>query len=68
MVTIEVFEVLSVAMTSSPKVVGTGKISSILGFQDPLNSVLNSILSSGSRAFASLGRIDALDKSTTFKI
>ena len=43
--TVEVFEVLSVAMTSSPEVVETEKISSILGFQDPLNSVLNSVLS-----------------------
>ena len=42
---VEVFEVLSVAMTSSPEVVRTKKISSILGFQDPLNSVLNSVLS-----------------------
>ena len=42
---VKVFEVLSVAMTSSPEVVGTEKISSILGFQDPLNSVLNSVLS-----------------------
>ena len=42
---VEVFEVLSVAMTSSPEVIGTKKISSILGFQDPLNSVLNSVLS-----------------------
>ena len=33
---VEVFKVLSVAMTSSPEVVGTKKISSILGFQDPL--------------------------------
>ena len=57
---VEVFEVLSVAMTSSPEVIGTKKNSSILGFQDPLNSVLNSVLSYGLRAFASLGRIDAL--------
>ena len=57
---VEVFKVLSVAMTSSPEVVRTKKISSILGFQDPLNSVLNSVLSYGLRAFASLGRIDAL--------
>ena len=57
---VKVFEVLSVAMTSSPEVVGTENISSILGFQDPLNSVLNSVLSWGLRAFASLGRIDAL--------
>ena len=57
---VKVFEVLSDAMTSSPEVVGTEKISSILGFQDPLNSVQNSILSYGLRAFASLGRIDAL--------
>jgi len=42
---VEVFEVLSVAMTSSPEVVRTKKISSILRFQDPLNSVLNSVLS-----------------------
>ena len=42
---VEVFKVLSVAMTSSPEVVRTKKISSILGFQDPLNSVLNSVLS-----------------------
>ena len=41
---VEVFEVWSVAMTSSPEVVGTEKISSIVGFQDPLNSVLNSVL------------------------
>jgi len=57
---VEVFEVLSVAMTSSPEVIWTKIISSILGFQDPLNSVLNSVLSYGLRAFASLGRIDAL--------
>ena len=62
---VKVFEVLSVAMTSSPEVVGTEKISSTLGFQDPLNSVLNSVLSNGLRAFASLGRIDALTKLQT---
>ena len=44
---VKVFEVLSDAMTSSPEVVGTEKISSILGFQDSLNSVQNSILSYG---------------------
>ena len=60
---VEVFEVWSVAMTSSPELVGIEKISSIVGFQDPLNSVLNSVLSYGLRAFASLGRIDALDSS-----
>ena len=42
---VEVFEVLSVAMTSSPEVVRTKKNSSILRFQDLLNSVLNSVLS-----------------------
>ena len=57
---VEVFEVLSATMTSTPGVVRTKKISSILGFQDPLNSVLNSVLPYGLRAFASLGRIDAL--------
>ena len=59
---VEVFEVLSVAMTSSPEVVRTKKFSSILRFQDPLNSFLNSVLSLGLRAFASLGRIDALEE------
>ena len=57
---IKIFEVLSVAMTSSPEEIGNKKKSSILGFQDPLNSILNSVLSYGLRAFASLGRIGAL--------
>merc|ERR1711946_22484 len=38
---IEVFEVLSVAMTSSPEVVRTKKFSLIFGFSDLLNSILN---------------------------
>ena len=42
---VKVFEVLSDAMTSSPEVVGTEKISSILGFKDPLYSDLKSVFS-----------------------
>ena len=46
---LEVFEVLSVTMTSSPEVVRTKKISLILGFSDLLNSVLNSVFHKGFR-------------------
>ena len=57
---VQVFEVLSVVMTSSPEVVRTKKILSILGFSNLLNSILNFVFGHGLRAFASLGSIDAL--------
>ena len=57
---VQVFEVLSAVMTSSPEVVRTKNFLSILGFSNLLNSILNFVFGHGLRAFASLGSIDAL--------